>query len=68
MGSPPAHPFEYGGADFYTCHDVKVRQVFVPLRWQAGGSAAPTISAPARGCFFFGGVKMCRLTYYIVAV
>jgi hypothetical protein len=39
---------------FGNCKGGATCQTFVPLRRQAGGSAARTISAPARGCFFFG--------------
>jgi len=36
---------------------VELEKSFVPLRWQARGPAAYTISAPARGCFFLGSEK-----------
>jgi len=38
---------------FDNCKGGGRGQIFVPLCWQAGGTAARTISAPARGCFFF---------------
>jgi hypothetical protein len=38
---------------FDNCKGRAICQTFVPLRRQARGSAARTISAPARGCFFF---------------
>ena len=36
---------------------MELEKSFVPLRWQARGPAAYTISAPARGCFFLEGKK-----------
>jgi len=47
---------------FDNCKGGGVCQIFVPLCWQAGGSAARTISAPLRGRFLFGR-KVCAFRH-----
>jgi len=44
---------------FDNCKGGVDSQIFVPLPRQACGSAAHTISAPARGCFFLCRRKVC---------
>jgi len=52
---------------FDNCKGGGRGQIFIPLRRQAVGAAAHTISAPARGCFFLE-IKSVRDQTYIFSV